>query len=160
MQGVRVLALDLGLLIAGSKERGEVENRVTDMVATLQATRADGGPRTILMIDEIHNLVGAGAAPRGGVVGAQGLDIANMLKPALGKGLQCIGATTLGEYRARFERDAALTRRFQPVIVREPSSAQALQVRLRTALLGPCTSSRRTWRHLWAAGGMSKCALQ
>ena len=107
----KVLALDLGALVAGAKFRGEFEERLKAVLSELQ--RQDG--QVILFIDEMHTLVGAGAAD-----GAQ--DAANMLKPALARGqLRCIGATTLDEYRKHIEKDKALERRFQPVYVGEPN---------------------------------------
>ncbi len=106
----RVVALDMGALVAGSKFRGEFEERLK---AVMDEIRQASG-EIILFIDELHTVVGAGAAE-----GA--VDASNMLKPALARGeLQCIGATTLGEYRKRIEKDAALARRFQPVYVNEP----------------------------------------
>ncbi len=119
--GKRVLSLDVGLLIAGAKERGELESRVTKILAEAK----DAG-NIILMIDEIHTLVGAGAIGRGG---GGGLDLSNLLKPALARGhLQCIGATTLDEHRKYIEKDAALERRFQPVILREPTEEEAVAI--------------------------------
>jgi len=107
----RVVALDMGALVAGSKFRGEFEERLK---AVMDEIRQASG-EVILFIDELHTVVGAGAAE-----GA--VDASNMLKPALARGeLQCIGATTLDEYRKRIEKDAALARRFQPVYVNEPS---------------------------------------
>ena len=107
----RVLALDLGALVAGSKYRGEFEDRLKAVLKEIEAAAG----RVILFIDELHTLVGAGAAE-----GAQ--DAANMLKPALARGeLRAIGATTLDEYRKHIEKDKALERRFQPVLVGEPS---------------------------------------
>ena len=107
----RLLQLDLAALVAGAKYRGEFEERLKAVLKEVSA--ADG--RIILFIDELHTLVGAGAAE-----GAQ--DAANMLKPALARGeLRCIGATTLDEYRTHIEKDKALERRFQPVLVGEPS---------------------------------------
>ena len=107
----RLLQLDLGALVAGAKYRGDFEERLTAVLKEIDAS--DG--RIILFIDELHTLVGAGAAE-----GAQ--DAANMLKPALARGrLRCIGATTLDEYRKHIEKDKALERRFQPVLIDEPS---------------------------------------
>jgi ATP-dependent Clp protease ATP-binding subunit ClpB len=107
----RLMQLDLAALVAGAKYRGEFEERLK---AVLKEVAAEEG-RIILFIDELHTLVGAGAAE-----GAQ--DAANMLKPALARGeLRCIGATTLDEYRKHIEKDKALERRFQPVLIEEPS---------------------------------------
>ncbi len=114
----RLVALDLGALIAGSKYRGEFEDRLKAVLKEIQ--ESDG--RVILFIDELHTLVGAGAAE-----GA--VDAANLLKPALARGeLRCIGATTLNEYRKHIEKDAALERRFQPVLVGEPSVADTISI--------------------------------
>ena len=100
-----MLSLDVGQLIAGAKERGELESRVTRL---LQELRDDGN--VILMVDEVHTLVGAGSVGRGGG-GGGGLDIGNLVKPALARGeLQCIGATTLDEHRKHIEKDPALER--------------------------------------------------
>ena len=121
--GKRVLSLDVGLLIAGAKERGELESRVKKILSEASETG-----NIILMIDEIHTLVGAGSVSRGGG-GGGGLDISNMLKPALARSqLQCIGATTLDEHRKYIESDAALERRFQPVVVEEPSESDTLAI--------------------------------
>ena len=122
----RVMSLDVGLLMAGAKERGELESRVTKIMAEC---RASGN--IILVIDEVHTLVGAGAVggKGGGGGGGGGMDISNLLKPALARGeLQCIGATTIDEHRKYIEKDAALERRFQPVLVCEPSEAETLAV--------------------------------
>jgi ATP-dependent Clp protease ATP-binding subunit ClpC len=114
----RVLALDLGALLAGTGVRGEFEQRLQGL---LEEVRALAG-KIVLFIDEIHTLVGAGAAQ-----GA--MDASSLLKPALARGeLQCLGATTLDEYRKHLEKDAALERRFQPVMVAEPTPAQALEI--------------------------------
>src|SRR3984885_9636397 len=111
LKGKQLLSLDLGAMVAGSKYRGEFEERLKAILKEIE--EAEG--QIILFIDELHTLVGAGAAE-----GA--IDAANMLKPALARGeLRCIGATTLNEYRKYIEKDAALERRFQPVMVNEPS---------------------------------------
>jgi ATP-dependent Clp protease ATP-binding subunit ClpC len=111
LQGKRVTSLDLGAMIAGSRFRGEFEERLKATIEEVQ--RAEG--EIILFIDELHQVVGAGAAQ-----GA--LDAGNMMKPALARGeLQCIGATTLDEYRQHIEKDSALDRRFAPVYVEEPN---------------------------------------
>ena len=107
----KILSLDLGALIAGAKYRGEFEERLK---AVLKEVASSAGS-VIMFIDELHTLVGAGAAE-----GAN--DAANLLKPALARGeLRCIGATTLDEYRKHIEKDKALERRFQPVMIEEPS---------------------------------------
>ncbi|MCD4774584.1 MAG: ATP-dependent chaperone ClpB [Candidatus Aegiribacteria sp.] len=113
-----VMALDMGALVAGAKFRGEFEERLKAVLKEI----ADAEGRIILFIDEMHTLVGAGAAE-----GA--VDAANMLKPALARGeLHCIGATTLDEYRKHIEKDAALERRFQPVIVKAPSVEDTISI--------------------------------
>jgi ATP-dependent Clp protease ATP-binding subunit ClpC len=113
----RVLTLDIGSLVAGTKYRGEFEERLKKIIEELRNTND-----AILFIDELHTLVGAGAAE-----GA--IDAANILKPPLARGdLQCIGATTLDEYRKYIERDAALERRFQPVMVEEPTLEQTIEI--------------------------------
>ncbi|MGH7882751.1 MAG: ATP-dependent Clp protease ATP-binding subunit, partial [Candidatus Dormibacteraceae bacterium] len=113
----RVLTLDMGALVAGTKYRGEFEERLKKILDEIRSSR-----EVVLFIDELHTLVGAGAAE-----GA--IDAANILKPALARGeIQCIGATTLNEYRKYIERDAALERRFQPVFVEQPSTVQALEI--------------------------------
>lgn len=115
MRGKRLLSVDLASVLAGTKYRGEFEERIRDMV---QEVRRSGN--IILFIDEMHTLIGAGSAE-----GA--IDAANLLKPALGRGeIQLIGATTLEEYRKYVEKDAALERRFRPVIVREPSRSDTI----------------------------------
>jgi len=122
LKGKRVLSLDVGLLMAGAKERGELETRVTNLLAEVKA--AEGN--VILMIDEMHVLVGAGSVGRSG---GAGLDVSNLFKPALSRGdLQCIGATTTEEHRKYIEKDAALERRFQPVMVNEPTELEALEI--------------------------------
>src|SRR5512139_2339106 len=107
----KVVSLDMGALVAGSKFRGEFEDRLKAVLKEIE----EAAGKIILFIDELHTLVGAGAAE-----GA--IDASNMLKPALARGeLQCIGASTLNEYRKYIEKDAALERRFQPVMVGEPT---------------------------------------
>ncbi|NMP22155.1 ATP-dependent Clp protease ATP-binding subunit [Sulfobacillus harzensis] len=113
----RVVALDLGAMLAGSKYRGEFEDRLKRAMNEIREAK-----NVILFIDEMHTIVGAGAAE-----GA--IDAANILKPALARGeLQAIGATTLDEYRKYVERDPALERRFQPIMVEEPSTEEAVQI--------------------------------
>jgi ATP-dependent Clp protease ATP-binding subunit ClpA len=113
-----VYSLDMGALLAGTKYRGDFEQRLKGVIKSLQ-----GKPNAILFIDEIHTLIGAGAASGGT------LDASNLLKPALSSGqLKCIGATTFTEYRGIFEKDAALSRRFQKVDVVEPSVAETVDI--------------------------------
>jgi ATP-dependent Clp protease ATP-binding subunit ClpC len=113
----RVVTLDIGLLVAGTKYRGEFEERLKKIMDEIRQAG-----NVILVIDEVHTLIGAGAAE-----GA--IDAANILKPALARGeLQCIGATTLDEYRKHIERDAALERRFQPVMVGEPTVDETIEI--------------------------------
>src|SRR5881296_1344546 len=117
LQGKRVLTLDIGSLVAGTKYRGEFEERLKKIIDEIRSSR-----EVVLFIDELHTLVGAGAAE-----GA--IDAANILKPALARGeIQCIGATTLNEYRKYVEKDAALERRFQPVFVDEPSLIETISI--------------------------------
>jgi ATP-dependent Clp protease ATP-binding subunit ClpB len=114
----RLVSLDMGALIAGAKYRGEFEDRLKAVLKEVE--RAEG--EVVLFIDELHTLVGAGASE-----GA--MDASNMLKPALARGtLRCVGATTINEYRKYIEKDAALERRFQPVLVREPSVEDTISI--------------------------------
>jgi ATP-dependent Clp protease ATP-binding subunit ClpC len=118
LMGKKVISLDLGSMIAGSRFRGEFEERLKASIEEVQRSNGE----IILFIDELHTVVGAGAAQ-----GA--MDASNMLKPALARGeLQCIGATTLDEYQKHIEKDAALERRFAPVFVEEPSQADTLKM--------------------------------
>jgi len=117
LQGKRIVTLDVGSLVAGTKYRGEFEERLKKVIEEIK-----GAGNCVLFIDELHTIVGAGAAE-----GA--VDAANILKPSLSRGeLQCIGATTLDEYRKYVERDAALERRFQPVLVEEPTVEGTLDI--------------------------------
>jgi ATP-dependent Clp protease ATP-binding subunit ClpC len=117
LQGKRVVTMDMGSLVAGTKYRGEFEERLKKVIEELKSAG-----NCVLFIDEMHTIVGAGAAE-----GA--VDASNLLKPSLARGeLQCIGATTLDDYRKHVERDAALERRFQPVLVEEPSVDQAMEM--------------------------------
>jgi ATP-dependent Clp protease ATP-binding subunit ClpB len=118
LKNKRVMSLDMGALIAGAKYRGEFEDRLKAVLKEVSAAEGE----VILFIDELHTLVGAGAAE-----GA--MDASNMLKPALARGeLRCVGATTLDEYRKHIEKDAALERRFQPVMVAEPSVESTISI--------------------------------
>ncbi|GFP22020.1 ATP-dependent Clp protease ATP-binding subunit ClpB [Candidatus Hakubella thermalkaliphila] len=118
LKNKRVVALDIGALVAGSKYRGEFEDRLKAVLKEI----ADSQGQIILLIDELHTIVGAGAAE-----GA--VDASNMLKPMLARGeRRCIGATTLDEYRKHVEKDAALERRFQPILVREPSAEDTIAI--------------------------------
>jgi len=117
LQGKRIVALDIGALVAGTKYRGEFEERLKRII---EEEKASGN--CILFIDEMQTIVGAGAAE-----GA--VDAANLLKPSLSRGeLQCIGATTLNDYRKYVEKDPALERRFQPIIVAEPTKEETLEI--------------------------------
>ena len=118
LKGKRVWALDIGALLAGAKYRGEFEERLKAVLAEIQAAAGE----VVLFIDELHTIVGAGAAE-----GA--VDAANLLKPMLARGeLRAVGATTLDEYRKHIEKDAALERRFQPVLVGQPSVADTIAI--------------------------------
>jgi ATP-dependent Clp protease ATP-binding subunit ClpC len=118
LKGRRVIALDMGALVAGSKFRGEFEERLKAVMDEVRQAKGE----IILFIDEIHTVVGAGAAE-----GA--IDASNMLKPALAHGeLQCVGATTLDDYRKFIEKDKALERRFQPVFITEPTVEQTIEI--------------------------------
>jgi ATP-dependent Clp protease ATP-binding subunit ClpB len=118
LRGKKLLALDLGLLIAGTKFRGEFEERLKAVLKEITTQQGE----VIVFIDEMHTLVGAGA-------GDGSIDASNMLKPALARGeLHCIGATTLAEYRKYVEKDAALTRRFQPIFVTQPSVEDTISI--------------------------------
>ncbi|MFC9894680.1 ATP-dependent Clp protease ATP-binding subunit [Nocardia sp. NPDC127579] len=115
----RVIALDVGALVAGSKYRGEFEERLTKILDEVRAHTDE----LVLFIDELHTIVGAGSGGEGA------MDAGNLLKPALARGeLHCIGATTIDEYRKHIEKDAALERRFQPVLVAEPSVADTIEI--------------------------------
>ncbi len=117
LNGKRVLSLDMGSLIAGTKYRGEFEERLKNLMDELKKAG-----NVLLFMDELHTIIGAGSSEGS-------LDAANMLKPALSRGeIQCIGATTLEEYRKHIEKDTALERRFQPVTVGEPTAEEALSI--------------------------------
>jgi len=148
----QVYSLDMGALLAGTKYRGDFEQRLKTVLKELKER-----PHAILFIDEIHTLIGAGAASGGT------LDASNLLKPALSSGtLKCIGATTFTEYRGIFEKDAALSRRFQKIDVTEPTVEQTVAILrglksrfeehhvsspIGICLTRPSTSSTRRARH-------------
>ena len=117
MKGKHILTLDLAALIAGSKYRGEFEERMKRLIQEVKRSSD-----LLLFLDEVHTMIGAG--------GAEGaMDASNILKPSLARGeLQLIGATTIAEYRKYIEKDAALERRFQPIMVEEPDCAQSIQI--------------------------------
>jgi ATP-dependent Clp protease ATP-binding subunit ClpB len=118
LKGKRVVTLDMGALVAGAKYRGEFEERLKAVLKAVQ----DAQGEIILFVDELHTVVGAGAAE-----GA--MDASNLLKPALARGeLHCIGATTLDEYKKHIEKDAALERRFQPVMVDQPTVEDTISI--------------------------------
>ncbi len=118
LRNKRLCSLDMGALVAGAKYRGEFEDRLKAVLKEVEASQG----QIILFIDELHTIVGAGAAEGS-------MDAANLLKPALARGeLRCIGATTLDEYRKRIEKDAALERRFQPVIVSQPTVEDTIAI--------------------------------
>ncbi len=118
LKSKRVIGLDIGALIAGAKYRGEFEERLKAVLKEVTASQGE----IILFIDEIHTVVGAGAAEGS-------MDASNMLKPALARGeLRCVGATTLNEYRKHIEKDPALERRFQPILVKEPSVEDTIAI--------------------------------
>jgi ATP-dependent Clp protease ATP-binding subunit ClpB len=118
LKGKRLLALDLGALVAGSKFRGEFEERLKAVLKEVESANGE----IVLFIDELHNLVGAGRAEGS-------MDASNLIKPELARGtLHCVGATTLDEYRKYIEKDAALARRFQPVFVGEPSVEDTISI--------------------------------
>lgn len=118
LKGKRVLALDIGLLLAGTKFQGEFEERVTNMIKEIQ--KASG--TIILFIDELHTIIGSGAAEGK-------TDLSNLLKPSLARGeLQAIGATTINEYKKYIEKDPALERRFQPVLISEPTISDTIEI--------------------------------
>ncbi len=119
LTGRRVVALDLTGVVAGTRFRGDFEERLTNIVGEIRAHSDE----LIVFIDELHTVVGAGGGGEGG-----SMDAGNILKPALARGeLHIVGATTLEEYR-RIEKDAALARRFQPILVPEPSVADAIEI--------------------------------
>ncbi|XVV08982.1 ATP-dependent Clp protease ATP-binding subunit [Actinoplanes sp. CA-131856] len=120
LENKRVIQLDLAGLVAGTRYRGDFEERLRKVIDEIQ----DSGDQLIVFLDEIHTLVGAGGGGEGG-----GMDASNMLKPALARGkLRVVGATTLDEYRKHIEKDAALARRFQPVLVGEPSVEDTVSI--------------------------------
>lgn len=123
LKGSRIKSLNMGDLIAGAKFRGEFEERLRAVIKAVSTDDIGGPIKNILFIDEVHNLIGAGATSDGS------MDASNLLKPALARGeIHCIGATTLDEYRERIEKDPALARRFQPVFVDEPTEPETISI--------------------------------
>ncbi len=117
MKGKRILSLDISAMVAGTKYRGEFEERIKRVI-----NEVSNDPSIILFVDELHTIIGAGASEGS-------MDAANILKPALARGeLQMVGATTLNEYRKRIEKDAALERRFQPITVEEPTVEETVEI--------------------------------
>ena len=145
----RLLMLDVGSLVAGTMYRGQFEERLKKVIEEVITSQS------ILFIDEVHMLVGAGAA-------GSSVDAANILKPALSRGeLQVIGATTLDEYRKYIESDAALERRFQPILVEEPSIEETIEILkgVRGALRGsPQAGHHRRGAACCCASGRALCA--
>eukprot|EP00262_Sarcandra_glabra_P006825 TRINITY_DN1937_c0_g1_i1.p1 TRINITY_DN1937_c0_g1~~TRINITY_DN1937_c0_g1_i1.p1 ORF type:complete len:935 (+),score=186.36 TRINITY_DN1937_c0_g1_i1:195-2999(+) len=120
----RIMSLDVGLLIAGAKDRGDLEARLTSLIGEILKKG-----NIVLFIDEVHTIIGSGTVGKGNK--GSGLDVANLLKPALGRGkLQCIASTTLDEHKKYFEKDKALARRFQPVLINEPTQEDAVRILL------------------------------
>jgi ATP-dependent Clp protease ATP-binding subunit ClpC len=121
LKGFRIVSLELASLVAGTKYRGEFEERLQSIIAEVTNEKT---PPTILFIDEVHQLIGAGSAGEG-----ESMDAANLLKPVMARGeLQIIGATTISEYRKYIEKDAALERRFQPLMIKEPNVDQTILI--------------------------------
>ena len=141
LAAAKVYALDLGALVAGTRYRGDFEERVKQVLTALEKQ-----PGAILFIDEIHTLVGAGSASGGT------MDAGNLLKPALASGaLRCIGSTTFADVKQGFDRDRALSRRFQKIEILEPTEAEAIEIL--KGLRGPLRAAsrralhrRRRWR--------------
>jgi ATP-dependent Clp protease ATP-binding subunit ClpA len=121
LKGARLFMLDLGALVAGTRYRGDFEQRLKGVLKGLH-TLEQGGTKVILFVDELHTVVGAGATSGGS------MDAANLLKPALGQGLRCIGATTFQELKQSLDKDRALSRRFQPIELLPPSESEALEI--------------------------------
>lgn len=134
----RVVVLDLSGMVAGSKYRGEFEERIRNVIDEVREQQG-----ILLFIDEIHTIIGAG--------GAEGaLDASNILKPSLSRGeIQLIGATTLEEYRKYIEKDAALERRFQPVTVEEPTEEEAVKILRGLRRIMRSITALRSWMRLW-----------
>jgi ATP-dependent Clp protease ATP-binding subunit ClpC len=121
LQGYRIISIQLSNLVAGTRYRGEFEERLQSIIQEVMNPKS---PNTILFIDEIHTIIGAGSASEGG-----NMDAANILKPSLARGdVQIIGATTIAEYRKYIEKDTALERRLQPLLIKEPTVQQTIQI--------------------------------
>jgi ATP-dependent Clp protease ATP-binding subunit ClpC len=149
LKGKRIVVLDLAMMVAGTKYRGQFEERIKAVINEVRRAK-----NVVLFVDELHTLVGAG--------GAEGaIDASNVLKPALARGeVQCIGATTLDEYRKHIEKDGALERRFQTIIVEPPSKDVRTATRRTTEFASPTKRSSRRWNYRPATSPGGVCRIR